>query len=286
METIIPASIKIDNIEIGGNKPVVLIAGPCAIESEGHALDCAHRLKEICGRAGISLIYKSSYDKANRSSMDSFRGPGLREGLRILRKVKDETGLPVLSDIHKEEEVEEAAKVLDIIQVPAFLCRQTDLLIKVAETGKPVNIKKGQFLAPWDMKNIVQKIESRGNRRILLSERGVSFGYNQLVADFRSLVLMRRLGYPVIFDVTHSLQLPGGQGNASGGQREFIPQFARAGAAVGCDALFMEVHPDPEKAPCDGPNMLEMDRLSSILLEVMAIDKIVKGLPKETPGPR
>lgn len=265
-------------MEIGGNAPVVLIAGPCVIESERHAVDCALQLKEICEEIDIPLIYKSSYDKANRSSVESFRGPGIAEGLRVLSRVKRKTGLPILSDIHKEEEIEEAAKVLDIIQIPAFLCRQTDLLTKVAETKKVVNIKKGQFLAPWDIKNVVRKIESRGNDRILLTERGVSFGYNNLIADFRSLVLMRQTGYPVVFDVTHSLQLPGGQGNTSGGESEFVPHFARAAAAVGCDALFMEVHPKPETAPCDGPNMLAMEKLPGVLRDVKAIDKLVKGV--------
>ncbi len=272
-----PRRVKVQDVEIGGNGPVILIAGPCVIESEEHAIDCAVRLKEICKKAGVSLIYKSSYDKANRSSIESFRGPGLIEGLKILLKIKKKTGLPVLSDIHKEEEIEEAAKVLDVIQIPAFLCRQTDLLTKVAETKKVINIKKGQFLAPWDMKNIVRKIEGRGNSQVLLTERGVTFGYNNLIADFRSLVLMRQMGYPVVFDVTHSLQLPGAQGGVSGGQSEIIPHFARAAVAVGCDALFMEVHPAPDTAPCDGPNMLEMRKLPGVLEEVQAIDKIVKG---------
>lgn len=270
--------VEVQNIKIGGNNPLALIAGPCVIEGEGHALDCAFELKEICEKAGVGLIFKASYDKANRSSAGSFRGPGLRDGLKILKRIKEKTGLPVLSDIHKEEDVRPAAEVLDVLQIPAFLCRQTDLLKEAALTNKTVNVKKGQFLAPWDMKNVVEKIESHGNYRILLTERGVSFGYNNLVADFRSLVWMRRLGYPVIFDVTHSLQLPGGLGNASGGNRELIPQFARAAAAVGCDALFMEVHPDPDSAPCDGPNMLQIKRLPEILGEAMAIDKITKRL--------
>jgi len=274
----LPANVvKIGDLRIGGGNPLVLIAGPCVIESESHALACAERLGEVCARAGVGLIYKSSYDKANRSSLESFRGPGLREGLRILKKVKEQTGLPLLSDVHKETEVKDACRVLDILQVPAFLCRQTDLLTAIARTGKAVNIKKGQFLAPWDMKNVVRKVESQGNRRILLTERGVSFGYNNLVADFRSLILMRQTGYPIIFDVTHSLQLPGGMGTASGGQREFIPEFARAAAAVGCDALFMEVHPAPDSAPCDGPAMLDMDVLPGLLKEVKAIDRIAKG---------
>lgn len=270
--------VEVQDVIIGGNNPLALIAGPCVMENEGHALECAFELREICLKAGVGLIFKASYDKANRSSTGSFRGPGFREGLRILQRIKEETGLPVLSDVHKEEEVRQAAEVLDVLQIPAFLCRQTDLLNEAALTNKPVNVKKGQFLAPWDMKNVVDKIEAKGNHRILLTERGVSFGYNNLVADFRSLVWMRRLGYPVVFDVTHSLQLPGGLGNASGGNREFIPQFARAAAAVGCDALFMEVHPDPDSAPCDGPNMLHMKRLPEVLGEAMAIDRITKRL--------
>ncbi len=272
-----PKVIKINQIPIGGNQPVALIAGPCVIEDERHAMDCAARLQEICQKANVPLIFKSSYDKANRSSVDSFRGPGIAEGLKILEKIKTKTGLPILSDIHKEEEVEEAAKVLDILQIPAYLCRQTDLLLKAAGTFKPVNIKKGQFLAPWDMKNIVKKVESQGNHDILLTERGATFGYNNLVTDFRSLVWMRQIGYPVVFDVTHSLQLPGGLGTASGGQREFIPQFARAAVAVGCDALFMEIHPNPDSAPCDGPNMLEMENLPKLLEGIKAIDEVVKG---------
>lgn len=273
-----PKIITVNRIKIGGNHPFVLIAGPCVIESEEQTLDCARQLREMCEKSDIPLIYKSSYDKANRSSLDSFRGLGIGKGLEILEKVKEETGLSILSDIHKEEEIEEAVKVIDVLQIPAFLCRQTDLLLKAAAAGKVLNVKKGQFLAPWDMQNIVKKIESQGNSNILLTERGVSFGYNNLIADFRSLILMRQTGYPVVFDVTHSLQLPGGMGTSSGGQREFIPQFARAAVAVGCDALFMEVHPDPENAPCDGPNMLALKDLPAILEEVKGIDKIVKGL--------
>lgn len=268
--------IIIDKIRIGGKNPIVLIAGPCVIESEKSALDTAGKLKDICEKINIPLIYKSSYDKANRTSVKSFRGVGLKKGLKILKKVKEKIGIPVLSDVHKEEEIDEAAEVLDIIQIPAFLSRQTDMIIKVANTGRVVNVKKGQFLAPWDIKNIIEKIESTGNKKILITERGVSFGYNNLVADMRSLPIMRSFGYPVIFDATHSLQLPGGAGNSSDGQREFVPYITRAAVATGCDGIFMEVHPDPDKAPCDGPNMFKLENLPSLLKQIKDIDRIVK----------
>ncbi len=269
-----PREVTIKNTRIGGNNPIVLIAGPCVIESEDHTLKTAERLKQICSDAKIDLIYKSSYDKANRSSLNYFRGPGLTEGLRILEKVKKELDLPILSDIHKEEEVEPAAEVLDVLQIPAFLCRQTDLLVKAGKTGKVINVKKGQFMAPWDMKNIPPKIESTGNKNLLLTERGVSFGYNNLVVDMRSLIVMRDLGYPVVFDATHSVQLPGGQGDRSGGQREMAPPLIRGAIAIGCDALFIEVHEDPDNAPSDGPNMIEMKNLPNLLKQVKALDKL------------
>ena len=269
-----PREVIIKNTRIGGNNPIALIAGPCVIESEDHALKTAENLKQICSDAKIDLIYKSSYDKANRSSLNYFRGPGISEGLRILEKVKKELDLPILSDIHKEEEVEPASEVLDVLQIPAFLCRQTDLLVKAGNTGKVINVKKGQFMAPWDMKNIPPKIESTGNKNILLTERGVSFGYNNLVVDMRSLIVMRDLGYPVVFDATHSVQLPGGQGDRSGGQREMATPLIRGAVAIGCDALFIEVHEDPDNAPSDGPNMIKMEDLPNLLKQVTTLDKL------------
>lgn len=267
-------AIKIGPLTIGGGKPIVVIAGPCVIESEKHALQTAEQLKRIFANAGVPFIYKSSYDKANRSSIKSYRGPGIKEGLRILCKVKEELDLPILSDIHKEEEVDPAAAVLDILQIPAFLCRQTDLVIKAAKSGKPVNVKKGQFLAPWDMKNVIDKIKQCGNEDIMLTERGFMFGYNNMVVDMRSLVLMREFGYPVVFDCTHSLQLPGGQGTTSGGQRELVPYLTRGAVAVGCDMLFMEAHPDPDRAPSDGPNMLKFDTLPALLKQIKDLDQL------------
>lgn len=273
----ITRSIPIGKFNIGGHNPLVLIAGPCVIESEIITREIAEKLKRITEDLGVSFIFKASYDKANRSSIQSFRGPGLKKGLKILQKIKTDLDIPVLSDVHKEEEVEPGAEVLDILQIPAFLCRQTDLLIKAARTGKPVNIKKGQFMAPWDMKNAVNKLEESGNKNILLTERGVTFGYNNLVVDMRSLVLMRDFGYPIIFDSTHSLQQPGGQGTKSGGQREMIPDLARGAVAVGCDALFMEVHTDPDQALSDGPNMLKLDLLPELLEQLITLDQIVWG---------
>ena len=269
--------VTIGSITIGAGCPLALIGGPCAIESEPFMLDVATRLRDIAAKAGVPFIFKSSYDKANRTSIRSYRGPGLREGLEILRKIKDTVGVPVLSDVHEVEEVELAAEVLDVLQIPAFLCRQTDLVVAAASTGKPVNVKKGQFLAPWDTQNIVEKVRSIGNEQVLLTERGASFGYNNLVADMRSLVVMRSYGVPVVFDATHSVQLPGGAGTASGGQREFVPYLARAAVATGCDALFMEIHPDPDQAPSDGPNMLRLEDLPTLLAQVMQIDRIVRG---------
>jgi 2-dehydro-3-deoxyphosphooctonate aldolase (KDO 8-P synthase) len=269
--------INISGIKIGGKNPLVLIAGPCVVEKEDEVLLYAEKLKRIAEDSKIPLIFKSSYDKANRSSIESYRGPGIDRGLAILKRVKDEIGVPILSDVHNQEEVKRAAEVLDIIQIPAFLCRQTDFIVVAARTKRVINVKKGQFLAPWDMRNVVEKIESAGNRDIILTERGVSFGYNNLVADMRSLVIMRDLGYPVAFDVTHSLQLPGGLGKSSGGQREFIPYLMRAAVATGCDAVFMETHHEPEKALCDGPNMIKLDDLPPLLNQVKRIDEIVKA---------
>ncbi len=268
--------IQIRNVELGDNRPFVLIAGPCVIESEDSTLDAAARLKKIASDLGIPFIFKSSYDKANRSSLKSYRGPGLREGLRILSRVGRELDLPLLSDVHRFEEIGPAAEVLDVIQIPAFLCRQTDFVVAVARTGRVVNVKKGQFLSPWDVKNVVEKAESTGNQNIIITERGVSFGYNNLVADMRSLPIIRSFGCPVMFDATHAVQLPGASGVASSGDRQFVPHLARAAAAVGIDALFMEVHGCPDKALCDGPNMLSLDELPALLEQVRNIDRIVK----------
>ena len=273
----ITRSIAAGPLSIGGQNPLALIAGPCVIESEKIAMEIAEKLKRITTDLHVPFIFKASYDKANRTSIKSFRGPGLNDGLKILQKIKTELDLPVLSDVHKEEEIDPAAEVLDILQIPAFLCRQTDLLVKAAQTGKPINVKKGQFLAPWDMKNVVVKLEESGNSNILLTERGATFGYNNLVVDMRSLVLMRDHGYPVIFDATHSLQQPGGQGTTSGGQSEMVPDLARGAVAVGCDALFMEIHTDPSKALSDGPNMLKIDLLPELLEQLVTLDQVVKG---------
>lgn len=270
--------VRIRNVEMGGGLPLVLIAGPCVIESERSVLKEAAALKEICISAGVQLIFKSSYDKANRTSLSSYRGPGLKEGLKVLAKVRDKLRLPVLSDVHSVEEVKLAGEVLDCLQIPAFLCRQTDLLVAAARTKKPINIKKGQFLAPWNMDEVVRKIESSGNRNILLSERGVSFGYNNLVVDFRGLSIMRNLGYPVVFDATHSVQIPGGKGTASGGERQYVASLSRAAVAFGCDGLFLEVHEDPKKALCDGPNMLSLSELPVLLRTAMDIEKITGNL--------
>jgi 2-dehydro-3-deoxyphosphooctonate aldolase (KDO 8-P synthase) len=263
-----------------GAGDLVMIAGPCVIESAAAALDIARALKEFARELSLPLIFKASYDKANRTSLSSFRGPGLHAGLEILARIKEEVGLPVISDVHQASEVEPAAQVLDILQIPAFLCRQTDLLVAAAQTGKPVNIKKGQFLAPWDMQAAVAKARSTGNDRIMLTERGAMFGYNNLVVDFRSLPLLRNLGCPVILDVTHSVQLPGGQGSCSGGQREFIPVLARAGVAVGVDGLFMEVHPDPDQAKCDGPNSLPLAQVLPFWRELKALHEFLRQQKK------
>jgi 2-dehydro-3-deoxyphosphooctonate aldolase (KDO 8-P synthase) len=274
--------VAVGPIRIGGGRPLALIGGPCAIEDEKHALMTAERLARIADDARVPFIYKSSYDKANRSSVNSYRGPGLVEGLRILKKVRDTLRLPVLSDVHQVSEVDPAAEVLDVLQIPAFLCRQTDLLLAAAATGKPVNVKKGQFVAPRDMKNVVDKILSKRNDAILLTERGTSFGYHNLVVDMRGLLRMRALGYPVMFDATHSVQLPGADGNRSGGERQFVPALARAAVAVGVDALFMEMHEDPDRTMpdgrplSDGPNMLRIDDLPALLDQVLAIRAAVR----------
>ncbi|MEK8090616.1 3-deoxy-8-phosphooctulonate synthase [Thermithiobacillus plumbiphilus] len=264
---------------VGIEHPFFLIAGPCVIESEGLALETAGQLKEIADRLGIPFIYKSSFDKANRSSVKSFRGLGMDEGLRILDKVRREIGVPVLTDIHEKDEVEPVAAVVDVLQTPAFLCRQTDFIQAVAAAGKPVNIKKGQFLAPWDMKNVVDKARATGNERIMVCERGVSFGYNNLVSDMRALAVMRDTGCPVVFDATHSVQLPGGQGEKSGGQREFVPVLARAAMAAGISGIFMETHPNPECALSDGPNAWPLGRMAELLESLQLIDQAVKGRP-------
>jgi len=268
--------LKIGNIVIGGNNPLVFIAGPCVIENEDVTLKAAVRLKEISDHHKIPIIFKSSYDKANRSSVKSFRGPGIKNGLQILSRIKSETGLSILSDVHSVEETGPASEVLDIIQIPAFLSRQTDIIVAAARTGKPVNIKKGQFLSPADMRNTIEKVLSTGNENIMITERGVSFGYNNLVVDMRSIPIMQGFGYPVIYDATHSVQLPGGQGSCSGGQREFIDPLSRAAVAAGCDAVFMEVHENPESAMCDGPNMLSLDSFPALAMKLIAINKLVK----------
>jgi len=268
--------IVIDSVKIGADRPLVLIAGPYVIESEAATLSHAERLMTICNGLSIPLIFKASYDKANRTSIGAFRGPGMKEGLRILAKVKQSLGLPVLSDIHSIEQVAPAAEVLDVLQIPAFLCRQTDLLVAAARSGRVINVKKGQFLAPWDMKNVAGKIAASGNENIILTERGASFGYNNLVVDMRSFPVMRASGYPVVFDATHSVQLPGGQGDSSGGQREFVEYLSRAAVATGIDGIFMEVHEDPDKALCDGPNSIPLSELPALLKILKAFDAIVK----------
>jgi 2-dehydro-3-deoxyphosphooctonate aldolase (KDO 8-P synthase) len=269
--------MKLCGFDVGLNQPLFLIAGPCVIESEQMAIDTAGQLKEICLKLGIPFIYKSSYDKANRSSGKTFRGFGMEAGLKILEKVKAQIGVPVLTDVHSEDEIAPVAAVVDVLQTPAFLCRQTDFIHAVAKSGKPVNIKKGQFLSPWDMKNVVDKArEVSGGDTIMVCERGASFGYNNLVSDMRSLAVMRNTGCPVVFDATHSVQLPGGQGTSSGGQREFVPVLARAAVAAGISGLFMETHPDPAKAMSDGPNAFPLGHLQELLQTLKALDALVK----------
>jgi len=268
--------VRVGEAIFGTGRPLVLIAGPCVIETLEHTLRTAEALKGIAARLGIGLVFKASYDKANRTSASAFRGPGLAAGLEILARVKSEVGVPVLSDVHDITQITPAAEVLDVLQIPAFLCRQTDLLSAAAATGKVINVKKGQFLAPWDMQNAVGKLEAVGNRNILLTERGASFGYNNLVVDMRALPIMRETGCPVIFDATHAVQLPGGAGTASAGQRQFVGTLSRAAAGAGIDGLFWEVHEDPDRALCDGPNSLPLDQVEQQLRPILAIDAIVK----------
>ncbi|HWR57632.1 MAG TPA: 3-deoxy-8-phosphooctulonate synthase [Thermodesulfovibrionales bacterium] len=268
-------TITIAGSVIGGDSLPLIIAGPCVIENEDVTFYTAAKLKDICNAVGLPFVFKSSYDKANRTSVASYRGPGNDEGLRVLADVRSKYGIPIISDVHSVDQVKAASEVLDALQVPAFLCRQTDLILAASNTGKPVNIKKGQFLAPWDIKNIILKFTSTGNHNLFITERGTSFGYNNLVVDFRSFPIMRSLGYPVVFDVTHSVQLPGGQGNSSGGQSEFGEPLARAAVAAGVDGLFMEVHPEPEKALCDGPNMIRLADVEKMLKVVMSIHEII-----------
>jgi 2-dehydro-3-deoxyphosphooctonate aldolase (KDO 8-P synthase) len=273
-----PRIVRVGAIEIGNDRPFVLIAGPCQIESRGHALEIAHALREMSDRTGVPVIYKSSYDKANRTSASAARGIGMDAGLTILSDVRAATGLPVLTDVHTAEHCGAAAQAVDVLQIPAFLCRQTDLLLAAGETGRAINVKKGQFLAPWDMVNVAAKIASTGNHNILLCERGASFGYNTLVSDMRSLPIMARTGYPVVFDATHSVQQPGGQGTSSGGQREFAPVLARAALAVGVAAVFIETHQDPDQAPSDGPNMIPLHQMPALLTRLKQFDDLAKGL--------
>ncbi len=270
--------VKVGNFTIGGKQRFTLIAGPCAIESEEMSIDVARKIKEICERLGINYIFKSSFDKANRSSIHSFRGVGMEEGLRILKKVKDEVGVPVITDVHESWQCEKVAEVVDMLQIPAFLCRQTDLIVAAGKTGLPVNVKKGQFLAPWDMKNVVTKMDEIGNQNVLLCERGNIFGYNNFVVDMRGLLEMRKLGVPVVFDATHSVQIPGGLSSCSGGNREYVFPLMKAALSIGVDAIFAEVHPEPEKAPCDGPNMLYLDDLEEVLKTAIKLDDIAKDM--------
>ena len=269
-------SMQLCGFEVGLDRPLFLIAGPCVIESEQLQIDVAGKLKEITERLGINFIFKSSFDKANRTSIGSFRGPGMEEGLRVLAEVKRQLGVPVLTDVHEYTPMDEVASVVDVLQTPAFLVRQTDFITKVCATGKPVNIKKGQFLSPWDMKPVVEKAKSTGNQQIMVCERGASFGYNNLVSDMRSLTVMRDTGCPVVFDATHSVQLPGGQGSSSGGQREFVPVLARAAIAVGVSGVFMETHPDPSKALSDGPNAWPLGKMRALLETMLELDAATK----------
>lgn len=267
-------SVSIGDFTIGGGAPLVLMAGPCVLESRDLAFETAERTRKICATLGIPFVFKSSFDKANRSSIGAYRGPGLEAGLAMLGEIKERLALPIVVDVHRADQIEAAGEVADILQVPAFLCRQTDFLLAVARSGKVVNVKKGQFLSPWDMARVVEKVESTGNRQILLTERGVSFGYQNLVVDMRALPVMRQTGCPVVYDATHSVQLPGGEGDRTGGQREFIPFLARAAVAAGVDGLFMEVHPDPEQGLCDATNMYPLDELEALLKQLKAIHEL------------
>ncbi|MBT3611220.1 MAG: 3-deoxy-8-phosphooctulonate synthase [Gammaproteobacteria bacterium] len=272
--------MQLENFEVGGDKPLFVIAGPCVIESEKLIMETATTLKALGEKVGVALIFKSSFDKANRSSMDSYRGPGIEEGLRILERVKTELSMPVLTDVHEDTPLDEVASVVDVMQTPAFLCRQTNFILNVCAQGKPVNIKKGQFLAPLDMLQVANKAKSTGNKQIMVCERGASFGYNNLVSDMRSLALMRQTGCPVVYDATHSVQMPGGQGSVSGGQREMVPVLARAAVAAGISGLFMECHPNPAEAMSDGPNSWPLHMVGDLLAQLMAIDAVVKGQPR------
>jgi len=270
------ATVTVGSVTFANNRPIALFAGPCQMESRAHALEMAAALKEICGRLGIGLVYKTSFDKANRTSLSGKRGVGLSAALPVFAEIRESLGLPCVTDVHEPGQCAPVAEVVDVLQIPAFLCRQTDLLVAAAKTGRAVKIKKGQFLAPWDMKNVVAKVTGSGNTQVLVTERGVSFGYNTLVVDMRSLPIMAETGAPVIFDATHSVQQPGGQGTSSGGDRRFVPVLARAAVAVGVAGLFIETHQDPDKAPSDGPNMVPLNQLESLLAEVMEIDRAVK----------
>ena len=270
--------VRIGSISVANHRPFMLIAGPCQIESRGHALEMADALKGISERTGVPVVYKSSFDKANRTSAAAARGVGMAEGLAILAEVRERTGMPVLTDVHTAEQCAPAAEAVDMLQIPAFLCRQTDLLLAAGATGKPINVKKGQFLAPWDMKNVAAKIASTGNQNIMLCERGASFGYNTLVSDMRSLPIMAETGYPVVFDATHSVQQPGGQGTSSGGERRFAPILARAALAIGVAAVFIETHQDPDNAPSDGPNMIPINQMEALVTRLAAFDRLSKGL--------
>ena len=269
--------VKCGNFEIANNKKITLISGPCQMESESHAIDLAYKIKEITNKLNINLIFKTSFDKANRTSLDGVRGLGLDKSLKVFDKIKNEINLPTLTDVHTVDQCSVISDVIDVIQIPAFLCRQTDLLVAAASTGKIINVKKGQFLAPWDMTNVIKKITDNGNSKILITERGASFGYNTLVSDMRSIPIMAQEGFPIVFDATHSVQQPGGKGNSSGGQREFIDCLSRAATAVGIAALFIETHDDPDNAPSDGPNMLQIDKLESLLDKIIKIDDLIKS---------
>ena len=271
-------TVRIGSLEVANDRPLMIIAGPCALESRQHALEMSQALKEITAKLGIGLVYKTSFDKANRTSVKTQRGLGMKKSLPILAEIRD-AGMPVLTDVHAPEQCAPVAEAVDVLQIPAFLCRQTDLLLAAGATGKAINVKKGQFLAPWDMKNVANKIASTGNENVLLCERGVSFGYNTLISDMRSLPIMAMTGYPVIFDATHSVQQPGGQGETSGGQREFVPVLARAAVAVGVAGVFMETHQDPDKAPSDGPNMVHLKDMPRLLQTLLEIDRIAKARP-------
>ncbi len=271
--------VHIGNLTLGNDKPLALIAGPCQLESRQHALEVSHALVELCGKLGIGLIYKTSFDKANRTSVNTARGLGLAASLPIMAEVREKWGCPVLTDVHEREQCAPVAEAVDVLQIPAFLCRQTDLLLEAGKTGRAINVKKGQFLAPWDMKNVAAKIASTGNDKILLTERGASFGYNTLVTDMRGLPEMAKTGYPVVIDATHSVQQPGGQGTSSGGDRRFVPVIARAAVAVGVAAVFMETHPDPDKAPSDGPNMVRLKDMPALLAQLQDFDRLAKANP-------